>query len=62
METVVRYVWSAILITVGACWIIRREVGIGIAGSPPSFFARGTWATVLGFIAIAIGLVALFRR
>jgi hypothetical protein len=45
---------------VGAYWIIKRHVPIGIEGQPPSFHARGWLSVTLGVVGIVIGLVVAF--
>lgn len=53
--------WSQVLgngvIAVGIYWIIKKDIPVGIEGSPASFHAKGKWAVLLGVVAVVIGLV-----
>jgi hypothetical protein len=43
-------------IVIGIVWIIKRNVPIGMEARPPSFYAKGKWAVILGILAIILGL------
>ncbi len=43
----------------GVIWILRQSVPIGIEGRPPSYYAVGIPAVLLGLAMAVIGLVLL---
>jgi hypothetical protein len=55
------HIWSIALIAAGAYWLIKKKVGVGIEGRKPSFFVQGLWATIIGLIAIAVGVYLLLH-
>lgn len=60
MSTGWRLIFGIGFAAIGICWIIKREIPIGIEGRPPSFHARGIWAVTLGVLAVVFGLVVAF--
>ena len=55
------YVCGVIVIVVGARWIIKRHVEVGIEGRSSAFILRGYAAMLLGLIAILIGIYILWN-
>jgi hypothetical protein len=43
----------------GTLWAKRRSVPVGIEGEPPSFYIRGTGATLIGIALTILGLALL---
>ena len=49
-------IWGSGVIVVGIVWILKKNIPIGFELRPPSFYAKGKWAIILGILAIAFGL------
>jgi hypothetical protein len=45
-----------LLIAVGAFWIARRKVPVGVEGSAASYYLTGRKALAAGLVAIAAGI------
>jgi hypothetical protein len=49
-------IWGMSAIVVGIICIVKRNVPIGFESRPPSFYAKGKWAILLGVLIIILGL------
>ncbi len=53
-------IWGGVAIAIGILWIARKIVPISFEGQEPFTHATGKFATILGLLAIILGvLVAL---
>lgn len=57
----IAYAGGVIAIVVGARWIVKRSIEVGIEGRTPAFILRGGVAVLLGIIAILLGVYILWN-
>jgi hypothetical protein len=55
------YLWSIGVVAVGSYFILKKNIGVGIKGSPPKFHIDGIPAIIIGLIIIILGFFFLFN-